>query len=42
VKKDLIQFDERIRDLVYDEVFKTYYIFFENTPKIGVLKRVEK
>ena len=39
--KDQLQFNERIRDIDYDKKNDLYYIFFEDTPSLGILKKVK-
>jgi hypothetical protein len=37
--EDQLQFDERIRDIAFDKKNNLYYIFFEDTPSLGILKK---
>ena len=37
--EDQLQFDERIRDIAFDRKNNLYYIFFEDTPSLGILKK---
>ena len=39
--KDQLQFDERIRDIVYDKQSNLYYIYFEDTPSLGILSKID-
>ena len=39
--EDQLQFDERIRDIVFDNKNNSYYIFFEGTPSLGILKKID-
>ena len=40
--KDQLQFDERIRDIVYDKQSNLYYIYFEDIPpSLGILSKVD-
>ena len=39
--QDQLQFDERIRDIVYDKQSNLYYIYFEDTPSLGILSKID-
>ena len=38
IGEDRIYFQQRIRDIEYDEGNDLFFLLFENTPSIGVLK----
>ena len=39
--KNQLQFDKRIRDIVYDKQSNLYYIYFEDRPSLGILSNID-
>lgn len=37
ILEDKFQFNERIRDIIYDQEYNLHYIFFESSPSLGIL-----
>jgi hypothetical protein len=39
--EDVISVDERIRDITFDQNTNTYFLFLEDSPAVGILKKIK-